>query len=111
MMTFSMPNFLLPVPQVVHEDAAPQVVRGREVGAAFVYQGQLVHKIYQRRLLRQHKRRNDDLIPSAGGCFTLTSVASSPKSATCSESFGYRVWISSAIASATFFAGVIRSSP
>src|SRR4051812_47008942 len=62
MMTFSVANFLLPVPQVVHEDAAPQVVRGGEIGAALVDLGQLVDKIYQRGLLRQHKRRDDDLI-------------------------------------------------
>ena len=37
--------------------------------------------------------------------------ASFPKTNTSSESLGYRVWIISARAMATFFAGVMRSSP
>ena len=40
-----------------------------------------------------------------------TRVASSPKSRTSIESFGYFDWMSSTSASATFLAGVKRSSP
>ena len=40
-----------------------------------------------------------------------TRFASSPKRSTSIESFGYFDWMSSTIASATFFAGVKRSSP
>ena len=40
-----------------------------------------------------------------------TRRASSPKRSTSIESFGYFDWISSTMASATFFAGVKRSSP
>src|SRR5437773_11041291 len=68
MTTFSMANLLLPIPEVVDEHAASQIVRRGEVGAPAIHLGQFVDKVYERGLLCQHERRDYDLIPPARGC-------------------------------------------